>query len=43
MMVTEVTCGLEGVLCHMDDILVWGKTQEEHDAVTREGTGDARD
>ena len=31
MMVTEVTSGLEGVLCHMDDILVWGKTQEEHD------------
>uniref|UniRef100_A0A8C7Z7B9 ribonuclease H n=1 Tax=Oryzias sinensis TaxID=183150 RepID=A0A8C7Z7B9_9TELE len=31
MMVTEVTSGLAGVLCHMDDILVWGKTQEEHD------------
>uniref|UniRef100_A0A3B3DHQ9 ribonuclease H n=1 Tax=Oryzias melastigma TaxID=30732 RepID=A0A3B3DHQ9_ORYME len=31
MMVTEVTNGLEGVLCHMDDILMWGKTQEEHD------------
>ena len=30
MMVTEVTGGLEGVLCHMDDILVWGQTQEEH-------------
>lgn len=24
MMVTEATCGLEGVLCHMDDILVQG-------------------
>ena len=31
MMVTEVTGGLEGVLCHMDDILVWGQTQDEHD------------
>ena len=31
MMVTEVTGGLEGVLCHMDDILVWGQTQEVHD------------
>lgn len=25
MVVTEVTCGLEGVLCHMDDILVLEK------------------
>ncbi len=31
MMTTEVTGGLEGVLCHMDDILVWGQTQDEHD------------
>ena len=31
-MVTEVTEGLEGVVCHMDDVLVWGRTQEEHDA-----------
>ena len=23
-MVTEVTEGLEGVVCHMDDVLVWG-------------------
>ncbi len=30
-MTTEVTGGLEGVLCHMDDILVWGQTQDEHD------------
>ncbi|XP_061920402.1 uncharacterized protein K02A2.6-like [Entelurus aequoreus] len=31
-MVTEVTEGLEGVVCHMDDVLVWGRTQKEHDA-----------
>ncbi|XP_027869193.1 uncharacterized protein K02A2.6-like [Xiphophorus couchianus] len=31
-MVTEVTEGFEGVVCHMDDVLVWGRTQEEHDA-----------
>lgn len=31
MMVTEVTAGLEGVVCHMDDILVWGSTKEQHD------------
>ncbi|KAJ8356774.1 hypothetical protein SKAU_G00195680 [Synaphobranchus kaupii] len=31
-MVTEVTEGLQGVMCHMDDVLVWGRTQEEHDA-----------
>lgn len=31
MMVTEVTAGLAGVVCHMDDILVWGSTREEHD------------
>ena len=23
--------GMEGVLCHMDDILIFGNTQEEHD------------
>jgi len=26
MMVTEVTAGLEGVVCHMDDLLIWGTT-----------------
>ncbi|KAL6455308.1 hypothetical protein MHYP_G00362590 [Metynnis hypsauchen] len=31
-MVTEVTEGLEGVVYHMDDVLVWGRTQDEHDA-----------
>lgn len=31
-MVTEVTDGMEGVVCHMDDVLVWGRTQEEHDS-----------
>lgn len=30
-MVTEVTEGLDGVVCHMDDVLVWGCSQEEHD------------
>jgi len=29
---TEVTEGLEGTVCHIDDVLVWGKTREEHDA-----------
>ena len=31
-MVTEVTEVLKGVVCHMGDVLVWGQTQEEHDA-----------
>ena len=31
-MVTQVTEGLEGVVCHMDDLLVWGSTQEQHDS-----------
>ncbi|KAI3374568.1 hypothetical protein L3Q82_021135, partial [Scortum barcoo] len=30
-MVTEVTAGIEGVVCHMDDILIWGATKEQHD------------
>lgn len=30
-MVTEVTESLEGVVCHMDDVLIWGSTQAEHD------------
>lgn len=32
MMVTEVTSGLEGVVCHMDDLLIWGATKPQHDA-----------
>uniref|UniRef100_A0A8C7X167 ribonuclease H n=1 Tax=Oryzias sinensis TaxID=183150 RepID=A0A8C7X167_9TELE len=28
---SEVINSLEGVVCHMDDVLVWGRTQEEHD------------
>lgn len=28
----KVTEGLEGVVCHMDDVLIWGSTQTEHDA-----------
>lgn len=31
-MVTVVTEGQEGLVCHMDDLLVWGQTQEAHDA-----------
>ncbi|KAF0022040.1 hypothetical protein F2P81_025707 [Scophthalmus maximus] len=31
-MMAEVTEGLEGVVCHIGDILVWGQDQEEHDA-----------
>lgn len=31
MMVTEVTAGLEGVVCHMDNLLIWGITKEQHD------------
>lgn len=27
----EVTEGLEGVICHIDDLLVWEKDQAEHD------------
>lgn len=34
MMVTEVIAGLEGVVCHKDDILLWGATNEQHDART---------
>ncbi|KAL2098368.1 hypothetical protein ACEWY4_007575 [Coilia grayii] len=28
----KVTEGLEGVICHMDDVLIWGSMQAEHDA-----------
>ncbi|KAL7846654.1 hypothetical protein SRHO_G00216340 [Serrasalmus rhombeus] len=28
----KVTEGQEGVVCHMDDVLIWGSTQAEHDA-----------
>lgn len=24
--------GLQGVLCHLDDILIWGKVRHQHDA-----------
>lgn len=27
----EVTEGLEGMICHIDDLLVWGRDQGEHD------------
>lgn len=29
---SEVIEGLDGVVCHIDDVLVWGCNQEEHDA-----------
>ena len=28
---SEILSGLEGVVCMMDDVLVHGRTQEEHD------------
>jgi len=28
---SEILRGLEGVVCMVDDILVYGKDQEEHD------------
>ena len=31
-MMAEVIEGLEGVVCHIDDLLVWGRDQEEPDA-----------
>ena len=31
-MMAEVIEGLEGVVCHIDDLLVWGRDQKEHDA-----------
>ncbi|RXN06598.1 Transposon Ty3-G Gag-Pol poly [Labeo rohita] len=34
-MATEVTDGLEGTVCHIDDVLVWGRTEEEHDSRLR--------
>ncbi|XP_049275476.1 uncharacterized protein K02A2.6-like [Rhipicephalus sanguineus] len=27
----QVLCGQEGVVCHMDDVLIWGATQAQHD------------
>lgn len=31
-MLADVIEELEGVVCHIDDILVWGQDQEDHDA-----------
>ena len=28
----KILAGLEGVLCRIDDVLVFGKDQQEHDA-----------
>lgn len=33
---TSILEGLEGVVCHMDDILIHGPTQESHDSRVRE-------
>lgn len=30
MMVTEVTMCLKGVVCHMDDLLIWRITKDQH-------------
>lgn len=31
-MVNEVVDGPQGMVSHMDNVLVWGRTQEEHDS-----------
>ncbi|XP_042072880.1 uncharacterized protein K02A2.6-like [Haplochromis burtoni] len=31
-MMAEVIEGLEGVVCHIDDVLVWGRNHQEHDS-----------
>lgn len=31
-MMSDILKGCSGVLCYLDDILVWGKTRQEHDA-----------
>ena len=28
----QILDGLDGVLCLIDDVLIWGKDQKEHDA-----------
>ena len=28
---SSILCGLDGVQCYLDDVVVYGKTQEEHD------------
>ncbi|KAF6034356.1 hypothetical protein EB796_007337 [Bugula neritina] len=33
--VSQVLEGLDGVVCHMDDVCIWGKSQEEHDSRVR--------
>ncbi|CAL8134117.1 unnamed protein product [Orchesella dallaii] len=32
---TQILVGIDGVICHMDDILVFASTQEEHDTTLR--------
>lgn len=31
-MTSEITAGLDGIVCHVDDILIWGDTKEQHDS-----------
>ncbi|KAJ8380840.1 hypothetical protein SKAU_G00016180 [Synaphobranchus kaupii] len=38
-MVTEVTEGLDGVFCHIDDVLVCGRSQEQHNMRLHEVLG----
>lgn len=33
--VSQILDGLDGVVCHMDDVCIWGKTAEEHDTRVR--------
>jgi len=33
--VSRILDGLEGVICHMDDVCIWGKSSAEHDARVR--------
>jgi len=33
--VSQVLEGLNGVVCHMDDVCIWGESQEEHDSRVR--------
>ncbi|MDD9361325.1 MAG: reverse transcriptase, partial [Anaplasma sp.] len=35
-MMHQLLEGLDGVVCHIDDILVWAKSREEHDSRLRE-------
>jgi hypothetical protein len=32
---SEIVCGIEGVLCHMDDILIFAENQGQHDVILK--------